>query len=339
MDDEHWQRVGDKRGEADMGAAGPQTRNFNPPITDRGTVAENSASYPSWIKPLPDHQRLRMLHCGSEVVRRLHRSKLLRSTAAAVAFGIHRLPPSLCGWFSCPNARFTAISMAVLQFRCMTLVVMAGTMLSTSITAVNAQWLSAGMSPKGGWRRGLSVHYGASSGAGGGRDSSGMNPNINACGLGLSGASARFFTAVSDVSSFGMRCGGGPRPSCGGPACGRCIAVTCVAKLRGNMWSRIFSEDMGRNSLCIGGPRSKAVVLRITDACPSSHWNNRRKGGANICGQRQVDVIDMSSYAFNILTRGNPGQIHMEWRWASCSQLGEWRTSAVSGSLVQRLSA
>eukprot|EP00899_Mesostigma_viride_P002253 jgi/Mesvir1/12028/Mv26235-RA.2 len=166
-----------------------------------------------------------------------------------------------------------------------------------------------------------------------------MDPNFGACRFGrLLGSVGRFYAAVSDVSSFGMRCGGGPRPPCGGPACGRCIAVTCVAKLRSNLWTRIFASDLGRNSVCIGGARSKAVVLKITDACPANHWNNKRKGNRNICGQRQRDTIDMAAYAFNKIVSGNPGQIHMEWRWASCQQLGEW-TATRTGFLSRRISS
>eukprot|EP00899_Mesostigma_viride_P008753 jgi/Mesvir1/1787/Mv25534-RA.3 len=202
-----------------------------------------------------------------------------------------------------------------------------------------AKWTSFDVSPLNGWKRGLSTNYGLPSGASGGQDSSGMDPNRGACQFGrLNGANGRFYAAVSDVSSFGMRCGSGPRPACGGPACGRCIAVTCVAKLRQNLWTRIFPTDLGRGSVCVGGARSKAVVLRITDACPANHWNNVRKGNRNICGQRQRDVIDMSAYAFNRIVAGDPGQIHMEWRWASCQQLGEWATTT-SGFLSARLSA
>eukprot|EP00899_Mesostigma_viride_P011898 jgi/Mesvir1/20709/Mv14905-RA.1 len=205
--------------------------------------------------------------------------------------------------------------------------------------ALSEEWVAArrGFRPMKGWRQGLSVNYGRPSGASGGSDHSGMNPNEGACGFGrLRGAAENFFAAVSDASSFGMHCGGGMRPACGGPACGRCIAITCVAKLRENRWTTIFREDMGRDSVCRNGARSKAVVVKITDACPANHWNNRRKGAHNICGQRQRDAVDVSAFAFNQLVKGDPGQIHMEWRWAPCEQMGVWQMGS-TGSLAHRV--
>eukprot|EP00899_Mesostigma_viride_P013911 jgi/Mesvir1/22520/Mv18544-RA.1 len=211
---------------------------------------------------------------------------------------------------------------------------------SNLLLLFSVQWLS-NMAPRPGWTRGLSVHYGRPEGASGGADASGMNPNRGACHFGtLTKSSERYFTAVSDASSFGMICGSGGTPSCGGPACGRCIALSCVAKLRQNLWTSIFTEDLGARTVCVAGARKLAVVVKITDACPANHWNNIRKGAFNICGQRLRDTIDMSTYAFYKIVKSNPdpGQIHMEWRWAPCFKLGLWNLN-YKGELTTKISS
>jgi hypothetical protein len=74
-----------------------------------------------------------------------------------------------------------------------------------------------------------------------------------------------------------------------------CGATTaqCVAKLHKDDPFAIKEDGHDGDPGCVaapGSPQVRVVVVRITDACPAEHPNNKKKGDRNKCSKVRARV-------------------------------------------------
>lgn len=168
-------------------------------------------------------------------------------------------------------------------------------------------------------------------GPGGGVGSDNMDPNEGACGYGdlrrhAKGGSHRWFAAVNDKApDFNMNCRpnpyGGGNPVCDGAACGKCLAVKCVSKVVNHEMFTVKGDGFDGQQVCkpaASENHERVAVVMITDACPSDHPNNARKGANNKCG-RNYNALDISWDAFHGIADVSAGQVHVRMDMVDCS--------------------
>jgi hypothetical protein len=161
------------------------------------------------------------------------------------------------------------------------------------------------------WRSGRATNYGP------GCDH--FDPAAGNClSHGLSQYEPTWFAAVSDVSpdlwGGGARCKAQPygEPTCPDQrSCNRCFEVRCVSK-----WDT--SKPGDKSDPYNDCREGRSVVVRITDACPHNHSNNK---GKRWCTDG-INHFDLGCEAFKTIAKRSVGVIHVQWRVASCSRIG-----------------